>query len=181
MNFYQFLEKIDGGDEGFDVKLSLIYEELKNPCRQLVAKKIEPTEITDPDVGKENDKRGSGPRFIRRKFYMRGIEVACKPIKVTGEYWHVDKSKEEEERIRFERHMAILMKASQSPNIIRFYGLSEIDGEKVMVLEWAQFGSLRQRYKNKIDKIPLKLKVFILLYYFSMFCYKLTRILYFIL
>ncbi len=66
--------------------------------------------------------------------------------------------------------MAII-KASQSSNIIRFYGFSEVDGEKFMVLEWAQLGSLKEIYENekKNSKIPLELKFFLFLLFSQFF------------
>ncbi len=63
-----------------------------------------------------------------------------------------DKEREEREKRKFQRLLAILIKASQSPNIIRFYGLLEIDGDKVMVLEWAQLESLKEIYENEKKK-----------------------------
>jgi len=45
-----------------------------------------------------------------------------------------------------------IIKASQLSNIIRFYGFSEVDSEKFMVLEWAQLGSLKEIYENKKKK-----------------------------
>ncbi len=134
-----------------------------------MAKKIESSELTNPDVGRENDTRGSEPHFVKRKIYMKGIEVACKHIKDPED---IDKEREEREKRKFQRLLAILIKASQSPNIIRFYGLSEVDGDKVMVLEWAQLGSLKEIYENEKKNngtIPLEMKVYLFLLFFSTF------------
>ena len=106
---------------------------------------------------------------------MKSIEVACKHIKdpedIDKEKEEKEKGKEEKEKGKkekekekrnFGRHLAII-KASQSSNIIRFYGFSEVDGEKFMVLEWAQLGSLKEIYKNEKNNnstIPLELKVY---------------------
>src|ERR1043166_3886635 len=84
-------------------------------------KRIDPTNLIDPQVGRVHDTRGSsdsGP-FLKRKIYMNAVEVACKPIKIP-----VKDSKEYKD---FQRISSILIKATQSPNIIQFYGLSEID------------------------------------------------------
>jgi serine/threonine protein kinase len=100
-------------------------------------------------VGRKLDTRGSGLTVIKRKIYMNAIEVACKTVKKI-------KSQEYE---TIQRQVAILMKVTQSPNIIRFYGLSEIDGNTVMVLEWAELGNLKELYERKNEKIPFELKV----------------------
>ncbi|RIA93934.1 hypothetical protein C1645_598688 [Glomus cerebriforme] len=152
----QFLEKIDDGIEENNVKMSLIYEEVKSIKSMIRADKTEPIEpkriesskLTEPAVGRTGDTRGNAP-FIKRKTYMNAIEVACKPISINDK---VDELK------KFKRHLAIHIKATQSPNIIQFYGLSTIDGNTVMVLEWAELGNLQELYQ-KDNKISLELKV----------------------
>ncbi|CAG8484627.1 12476_t:CDS:2 [Dentiscutata heterogama] len=46
---------------------------------------------------------------------------------------------------------------SQSPYVLKFYGLSNIDCYDVMVFDWAEFGTLKKRY-NKFD-IPWTRKI----------------------
>ena len=120
------------------------------------AKRIDSSKLIEPAVGKKGDTRGSRGN-IRRKIYMDGIEVACKPIKIP--------EKNSEHYKPIQRSLVIYMKATQSPNIIQFHGLSTVDGTQVMVLEWAELGSLMELYTAK-NKIPLKLKVLYLIYIF---------------
>ncbi|GBC02944.1 hypothetical protein RclHR1_00490030 [Rhizophagus clarus] len=149
-----FLEKIGDNIEENSVKMSLIYEEVQNIKSMVLkseiyeAKRLDSSKLIEPTIGKENDTRGSRGK-IKRKIYMNAIEVACKIIKIP------DKDSVDYKVIH--RFLAIYIKATQSPNIIQFYGLSTIDGATVMVLEWAELGSLRELYKTNM--IPLKLKL----------------------
>ncbi|GES80618.1 kinase-like domain-containing protein [Rhizophagus clarus] len=150
----EFLEKIGDNIEENSVKMSLIYEEVQNIKSMVLkseiyeAKRLDSSKLIEPTIGKENDTRGSRGK-IKRKIYMNAIEVACKIIKIP------DKDSVDYKVIH--RFLAIYIKATQSPNIIQFYGLSTIDGATVMVLEWAELGSLRELYKTNM--IPLKLKL----------------------
>ncbi|CAG8469614.1 9710_t:CDS:2 [Funneliformis mosseae] len=159
----KFLEKIDVGVEESQVHLVLIYEEIGNLVNMvkrldrkspddnsIQVKKIESSQLKDPDVGRERDTRGNNSRKVKRQIYMNAIEVALKPIKVP---------KDAMEKRKFERQLAIQIKASQSPNAIRFFGLTEILSETYMILEWAQLGSLKEMYEIKQNKIPLELKL----------------------
>ncbi|CAG8605812.1 9869_t:CDS:2 [Funneliformis caledonium] len=159
----KFLEKIDVGVEESQVHLVLIYEEIGNLVNMvkrldrkspddnsIQVKKIGSSQLKDPDVGRERDTRGNNSRKVKRQIYMNAIEVALKPIKVP---------KDAMEKRKFERQLAIQIKASQSPNAIRFFGLTEILSETYMILEWAQLGSLKEMYEIKQNKIPLELKL----------------------
>src|SRR3954453_3680362 len=103
-----------------EVKIALIFEEVQN-IRQKIdrsddsseVKKIDKTQLTEPEIGREHDTRG----LVKRRIYMKGIHVACKPIKIPEENTPENKL--------LKRHFAIAVKATQSPNIIRFYGLSD--------------------------------------------------------
>ncbi len=44
----------------------------------------------------------------------------------------------------------ILEKLRDSSNILKFYGLSHIDNQSVMILEWAELGNLCEVY-DKFD------------------------------
>ncbi|CAI2184065.1 16829_t:CDS:2 [Funneliformis geosporum] len=159
----KFLKKIDIGIEENQVHLALIYEEIGNLVTQvkridrrssdddsIQVKKIESSQLREPAIGKLLDTRGSNSRLIKRKIYMDAIEIALKPIKIP---------KENPEKRRVERQLAIQIKASQSPNVIRFYGLTEVGSETFMILEWAQLGSLKEMYEENQKQIPLELKL----------------------
>jgi serine/threonine protein kinase len=132
--------------------MSLIYEEVQN-IKSMISKseinetkRIDSNKLTEPVVGRQSDTRGSSRGKTKKRIYMNAIEVACRTINIP-----------EKDSKMTQRFLAICIKATQSPNIIQFYGLSIIDGSTVMVLEWAELGSLRELYKE--NKIPLKLKV----------------------
>ncbi|PKC14309.1 kinase-like protein [Rhizophagus irregularis] len=63
------------------------------------------------------------------------MDVACKPISMDNIQ-------------RIQKHLAILKKLDTCPYIIQFHGLSEINGENVMIFEWAEYGTLRELYLN---------------------------------
>ncbi|CAB5361312.1 unnamed protein product [Rhizophagus irregularis] len=148
----EFLEKIENNNEENSVKMSLIYEEVQN-IKSMISKseinetkRIDSNKLTEPVVGRQSDTRGSSKGKTKKRIYMNAIEVACRTINIP-----------EKDSKMTQRFLAICIKATQSPNIIQFYGLSIIDGSTVMVLEWAELGSLRELYKE--NKIPLKLKL----------------------
>jgi hypothetical protein len=95
------------------------------------------SKLTNPK-GEESDIYWNGQRNI----YLDGIEVFCNPIQRLGDE---------------PRHLSILIKASQLPNIIQFYGLLNDYGGTFMILECAQFGDLQSLYES--TKITLDLKV----------------------
>lgn len=142
--FGQFFEEFDSVEN--NLKTSNIYEEVLN-IRPMIAnhknvemKNLDDSKLIEPRIIKDDDIRG---RFIR-KMYLNTNEVAC--IKA---YKY--------ESLPYHHNLATYMKASQSPNIIQFYGFAELDDFPVMVLEWAEFGNLRNIYLRV--GITLKLKV----------------------
>ena len=99
------------------------------------AKRLEPLELQDP--GKYESRQGVRVK-IQKKVYC-AIEVACKPISIDNVQ-------------RIQKQLAILGKLDACPYIIKFYGLSEIAAEHVMVFEWAELGTLMDVYRTyKID------------------------------
>uniref|UniRef100_U9T1H3 Protein kinase domain-containing protein n=1 Tax=Rhizophagus irregularis (strain DAOM 181602 / DAOM 197198 / MUCL 43194) TaxID=747089 RepID=U9T1H3_RHIID len=62
------------------------------------------------------------------------------------------------ESLPYYHNLATYMKATQSPNIIQFYGFAELEDFPVMVSEWAEFGNLRNIYlRDGITSLKLKL------------------------
>ena len=85
------------------------------------------------------------------KKYCRdlGIFVACKG----------DKSLEKRQK-EFPHCVAFLKKISKECSyIIKFYGISTISGNKVMVMEWAAYGNLRDFYTYNEIKWAKKLEI----------------------
>ncbi|RHZ74614.1 hypothetical protein Glove_220g57 [Diversispora epigaea] len=122
----KFLERI--GDDIIDQnkkinivlhEVSLMKEKLYHSDsldKNIKATKIESTELSDPLISK----------------------VACKPLNLQNE--------DPKEAAKIQGELAILEKLRDSPNIIGFYGLSFIENSDVMILEWAEYGSLRELY-----------------------------------
>ncbi|CAG8505821.1 12566_t:CDS:2 [Funneliformis caledonium] len=143
----KFLQTIEGGIVTNDNKLNIVLEELrlmkisidsgKGPIA--MAKQIEENEITDPYINEPTDYRGSNRHIIRRQ-YKTTIEVACKPFELNKD--------DKEEYKKKQGQLAILSKLSECTNILKFYGLANLNGQNHMILEWAHYGNLREVYED---------------------------------
>lgn len=142
------MERIEGGLIGNDNKIndvlqevSLIKEKVDNISAgtgeyNIHANEINQNELSDPLFKKVT--RGK----ISKKLYRKCVDVACKPIDLQVE--------DPKEAARIQGHLAILGKLQNSPHIIKFFGLSYSGSGRVLVLEWAEHGSLKDLY-NKYD------------------------------
>ncbi|CAG8565582.1 14116_t:CDS:2 [Acaulospora morrowiae] len=131
------LERVEGGARNINEILQevLIIKEQSFFDKKIKVTQIDLKELFDPLVGKLSDTRGDKQPPLVKKIF-RGNEVACKPI--------MDDDISESQEIQ------VLSKSKDSPNIIKFYGLSKISGHQVMVFEWAELGTLQEVY-NKYD------------------------------
>ncbi|CAG8714684.1 5207_t:CDS:2, partial [Dentiscutata heterogama] len=77
-----------------------------------------------------------------KKIYKRGVEVSCEPITIIDQNVSI---------------LSELKRFDESRNILKFYGLSKVDDDDVLVFEWASLGNLKCVYEKK--KIPWDLKV----------------------
>ncbi|RHZ75819.1 hypothetical protein Glove_209g128 [Diversispora epigaea] len=137
----KFLERIEGGITDQNQKINTVLQEvtlmkgkldnLDGSDNNIKADKIKSTDLSDPLTSKATDRRGKNSRIIKKIY--KNIEVACKPI-------------DSKEASKIQGHLAILGKLQESPNIIRFYGLSYTESSEVMVFEWAGYGSLKELY-----------------------------------
>ena len=108
-----------------------------NPIK---AAQISPTELEDPKYPKKTDCRGKPP-YIFKKILWDSIEAACKAVTIPNE----EENPQDYQKVQ--GLFTILGKLHDySDNIIKFYGLSTVDGAQVMVLEWAELGSLQEVY-----------------------------------
>ncbi|RIB22391.1 kinase-like domain-containing protein [Gigaspora rosea] len=149
------IRKLDVGVDNINQKLDALVQSIdliqskidqsntKNLRSDVQAQRIDHKELSSPHVQTDNDIRNNGN--IIKKFLNNTIEVACKSIK--------DFKNSESE-------LAILGKFSHSPYIVRFYGLTKFDNCDFMVLDWAEYGTLRDVY-SKYD-IPWTRKIKIL-------------------
>jgi serine/threonine protein kinase len=129
-----------------DNKADNIYEEvmyIKNHLDDKKfhgANKIDSKDLLLPACGRTDDNRGKKPNFVVRRT-LNGQEVACKSISMT--------EKEMKSNTKVQGHLEILMKLSECNHILKFYGISKIDNNNVMVFEWAHLGTLKELYENK--------------------------------
>ncbi|RIA84487.1 kinase-like domain-containing protein [Glomus cerebriforme] len=113
--------------------ISILNKEVNNQHSKIdvKAKRIDPSKIKDnPQYVARK-----GSRITIQKRIYKEMDVACKPISMDNIQ-------------RIQKHLAILKKLDACHYIIQFHGLSEINGENVMIFEWAEFGNLRELYQQ---------------------------------
>lgn len=118
---------------------------------------LEPQDFHNP-LTIESDKRGKKPPYLIKKLYVKesieSIEVACKPLNVSNNS-HFSTNKIQET-------VSIFNKLGRdSINIIKFYGLANLNNYLNLIFEWAELGNLQETYENY--KISWKLKIQIVL------------------
>ncbi|RIB14629.1 kinase-like domain-containing protein [Gigaspora rosea] len=135
-------------------ELDLIKSKLLQPIPDVIdVQKVDPKLLQDPFIGNYDDVRKANNKIVKKQIYKQAIEVAC----ISYDSTIFDQKKHKKENMLFYRDLEILGKLIESPNIIKFYGLSEVDNSKVMVFEWAEMGNLRECYLKY--PIPLNVKV----------------------
>ncbi|CAG8498368.1 11053_t:CDS:2 [Diversispora eburnea] len=150
VNMQKFLEKIEGNILDQNNAINTVLHEVKilkdrlddpkgNPDRNIRANEINATELSDPPHGKSDDIRGTKEPHVVKRIYKTN-EVACKFKEIPDNA---------DEPLRIRTQLAILGKLRDSPYIVNFFGLSKIEGKRVMVFEWAEFGTLRELYQSK--------------------------------
>ncbi|CAG8552488.1 13294_t:CDS:2, partial [Gigaspora margarita] len=91
----------------------------------------------------ELQRKGNFSYLCKRMYNFE--EVACKEFK------HKD-SNDIKKKQKIQKQLAILERLSECKYILKFYGLSRIEGKDVQVLQWAELGSLKDVYTaNDID------------------------------
>ncbi|CAG8796147.1 44813_t:CDS:2 [Gigaspora margarita] len=164
----QFLKTIAGGVTDNNSQINTIINELQiinekvgllinslnnagNQINHLKAIKINPKELNDLPYGEIKLCAG---KSIVKKLY-RGNNVACKPTNVVDDGTSVNQ--------RIQAQLVILGKLKECPNILKFYGLSNLDDNQVMVFEWADKGNLRELYLNQdidlVEKVHIALDI----------------------
>ncbi|RHZ83968.1 hypothetical protein Glove_86g161 [Diversispora epigaea] len=98
----------------------------------ITANVIDPKDLKNPLVWRPDDRRGS---TVVRKMLSNGDDVACKTKQIIST-----------EVQKIKAHLALLGKLKESKNILKFYGLSKVEDQNVMVFEWADYGSLQEVY-----------------------------------
>ncbi|RHZ82608.1 hypothetical protein Glove_108g9 [Diversispora epigaea] len=149
-NMQKFLEKIEGNILDQHNAINTVLHEVKilkdrlddpkgNPDKNIKANEIAANELENPPHGKPDDIRGTKEPHVVKRIYKTN-EVACKFKEIPDD---------SDESLRIRTQLAILGKLRDSPYIVNFFGLSKVDGKRVMVFEWAEFGTLKELYENK--------------------------------
>ncbi|CAG8524695.1 9003_t:CDS:2 [Gigaspora margarita] len=145
----QFLKTISGGVTDVQLQINTVISEIQTINKKmdriiLKVIKINPKELDDPPYKETN------LHTIIRKLY-RGNEVECKPTNI------------EDEDQRIQAQLVILGKLKECPNVLKFYGLSNLNDRQVMVFEWAEKGNLKELYKkhdiNWDEKVHIALDI----------------------
>ncbi|KAF0552059.1 kinase-like protein [Gigaspora margarita] len=106
--------------------------------------RIDPILLKEPLLRRRSVCRGKLKQIIKM-VYKDFIEVACKSSD-TGDQ-------------RLRRELLILGKLDECQNIIKFYGLSEVDGKEVKILEWTERGNLKEVYNKERISWNLKAQI----------------------
>ncbi|CAG8707131.1 6751_t:CDS:2, partial [Funneliformis mosseae] len=97
--------------------------------------KIGPHELTDPLVRKKTDFRGKRKPYIIKKLLNQITDVGCIPTNII-------------QLEKIQTKLSALEEFRESPNILKFYGLSYIDNQQVKVYEWANRKLTRREVYN---------------------------------
>ncbi|CAG8509491.1 5793_t:CDS:2 [Diversispora eburnea] len=111
-------------------------------------KRIDSNFLQDSRNGSRTDIRQSKSKHVTKRVYKGSIDVACVKYKVFTE----------EEKDLLDESLIIQRELFECQNILKFYGLSKIDGDDIVVFEWAELGNLREIY-SKENNISLAYKV----------------------
>lgn len=153
------MEKIDGNIIDSTNTLNTVIQEVMIIKKQIESSKVEkfkvtniaPNELLDPLYCQS---RGRKDPCICKKVY-KGQDVACKPANI------FEDSNTDVQKIQAQ--LVILSKLKDSTNILKFYGISKVDGNQMMIFEWAEFGTLRELYVEKDiswhDKVLIALDI----------------------
>ncbi|CAG8851469.1 35228_t:CDS:1, partial [Racocetra persica] len=119
-----FLEKIEGNIVDNTNTLSTVLQEViiikkqieTQNVKKFKVKTIPSNELSDPLFNITNRNT-----YIIKKMY-KGQDVICKPAKIVQDDTNDSK--------RIQAQLTILRKLRDSPNILKFYGISMVDGDQ---------------------------------------------------
>ncbi|RIB21705.1 kinase-like domain-containing protein [Gigaspora rosea] len=164
----EFMSQIKEGVEDNHKQLNMIYQEIvsiqthmhhlekkTSDSIKINAPRIDPNQLQIPEPSEETKKRPNNPKMLKRIYLRNSTEVACKlHDKSIDKILYTQKS---------QGYLAILGKLGESPNILKFYGISNIENREVLVFEWAEMGTLKEVYESRdipwITKIPIALDI----------------------
>ncbi|CAG8497470.1 9683_t:CDS:2 [Ambispora leptoticha] len=128
------LGKLDTANQKLDMIAKNIDFLIKDKQTDIQVKTIDANELREPVYAEHNVRKS-----VVKKIYEE-YEVACKPI--------------DSQKIGTE--LSVLKKL-KSKYILQFHGLSYVDNSEVMVLEWAEKGTLKELYNT--NDIPWTRKI----------------------
>ncbi|CAG8771456.1 17937_t:CDS:2 [Gigaspora margarita] len=132
-------------------EVRIIKKQMETPnVKKFRVNSISPNELSDPIFCNTNRIKGKMDPYILKKVY-KGQDVICKPTNIVQD--------DTEDSQRTQAELAILRKLRDSPNILKFYGISKVDGDQVMVFEYVELGTLKELYSRKDKEISLYNKV----------------------
>ncbi|RHZ82008.1 hypothetical protein Glove_115g31 [Diversispora epigaea] len=113
--------------------------------------RINPSKLNDEDfLGNSTEYRGK----VFKKYLNKTISVACSPVNIEMD---LDNNNTPEGK-KFINNLAILSKLYSSDKIIRFHGISQLNGKYVLIFEWAEKGNLKELYEKEVIPWSAKLK-----------------------
>lgn len=154
----KYLENIYGGLTDAKTGINTVLEEVeilqkkfdKLTPSSIVGEEFIPTEI--PPIELEEPKQKFASYNYCKKWSRRLLNnVFCKKI--------IPADENTLEYKKINAQLAILGIMQQSSNIIKFYGLSTVNSERVMIFEWAEYGTLKEFYEKYEIDWPWKLQI----------------------
>ncbi|CAB4496107.1 unnamed protein product [Rhizophagus irregularis] len=135
-----------------DRKTEDLYDEIKyikSHANKMPLNMINPIDLRLPLRGTHDDVRRRSNFVIKRIF--KGEEVACKKSLMND--------KEMRSSPEVQRLIMILIKLSDCNHILKFYGVSKIGIDNVMISEWVERGTLRELYEKKNINWHFKVRI----------------------
>ncbi|CAG8747996.1 14380_t:CDS:2 [Rhizophagus irregularis] len=148
VEFEEYLKTMDKKVDNIDGKVDNILDGvqyIQNCINDKVvlhgAKKIDSIDLVSPPRPNPDDVRSGGSSNVVIRKIFKGQEVACKKISNTEE--------EMKSNPDVQKHLKILTILSDCNHILKFYGVSKIGIDSMMIFEWAGRGTLRELYEKK--------------------------------
>ncbi|CAB4467417.1 unnamed protein product [Rhizophagus irregularis] len=129
--------------------LATIIDNSKEMQNNSLVDNINPPKIDAKSILPHESIKHHGNIKLRR---YNAQDVACKIIK-----FPIDGDTPESKKIR--GMLAIWNQLKDCTHIIKFYGITKMDAEDYMIIEWAEFNNLKNVYEN--TKLSWQLKLFI--------------------
>ncbi|GBB86508.1 hypothetical protein RclHR1_12930005 [Rhizophagus clarus] len=157
-DFDSVVSNIEGGVTDAVTGINTVLEEVEILSKKIdkltpssiVGEEFVPTEI--PPIELEEPKQKFTDDNYCKKWSRKLLNnVFCKKIITANENTLEYK--------KINAQLAILGRMQQSSNIIKFYGLSTVNSERVMIFEWAGYGNLKEFYEKFEIDWPLKLQI----------------------